>query len=173
MTDAGRNLRTFMFWIAGLFLTVIFTLVCVRWLDKPVALLVHDMLGARHFPDKIAHSPGLSFPLASALLFVVFGLAAIMGRKFSRIETAILLCNIAVLGADAIKNLLKFVFGRTWPDSWEPGILSLIHDNAYGFHFFQQGKSYESFPSGHAAVAAAVMSVLWILFPRLRALCAI
>jgi len=26
----------------------------------------------------------------------------------------------------------------------------------------------KSFPSGHAAVAAAVMSVLWILYPRLR-----
>ena len=33
--------------------------------------------------------------------------------------------------------------------------------------------SLESFPSGHAAVVAAVMSVLWILYPRLRLLCAL
>ena len=51
--------------------------------------------------------------------------------------------------------------------------MSLIRDNAYGFHFFHSGKSFESFPSGHAAVIAAVMSVLWILHPRLRSLWAI
>ena len=44
----------------------------------------------------------------------------------------------------------------------------LVHDNAYGFHFFQSGTSFESFPSGHAAVAAAALSILWILYPNTR-----
>jgi membrane-associated phospholipid phosphatase len=48
-----------------------------------------------------------------------------------------------------------------------------VRDNVYGFHFFQSGKSFESFPSGHAAVAAAVLSVIWILFPNLRVFCTI
>jgi membrane-associated phospholipid phosphatase len=46
--------------------------------------------------------------------------------------------------------------------------VSLIRDDAYGFHFFRPGQSFESFPSGHAAVAAAVLSVSWILYPKLR-----
>jgi membrane-associated phospholipid phosphatase len=94
---------------------------------------------------------------------------AILERRFSRIETAVLLCSISILASQAIKNQLKFVFGRTWPDSWAPDVSSLARDNAYGFHFFQAGTSFESFPSGHAAVAAATLSVLWILYPKLRA----
>jgi membrane-associated phospholipid phosphatase len=104
-----------------------------------------------------------------AAAFVVLGLSAVMGRRFSKLEATVLLCDISMLAADATKNQLKFAFGRTWPDSWKPDILSLVHDNAYGFHFFQPGTSFESFPSGHAAVAAATLSVLWILYPRLRA----
>ena len=43
-------------------------------------------------------------------------------------------------------------------------IVSFLHDGVYGFHFFQFGKSFELFPSGHAAVAAAVLSVAGMLF---------
>jgi membrane-associated phospholipid phosphatase len=165
--------RTFKAWLGGLVMTGLIALISVAWVDKPIALLVDEHLGMRHFPDELAHSPGLSIPLASSLVFAVFGLSAILGRSFSRLERAMLLCDISVLAAEAIKNQLKYVFGRTWPDSWGPDILSLIRDNVYGFHFFYRGQSYESFPSGHAAVVAAVMSVLWILFPRLRVACAI
>lgn len=164
--------RTFKFWLGGLVMTSLIALISIAWVDKPIAILV-SQLGLRHFPDKLVQSPGLSIPLASSLVFVVLGLAAILGRKFSRLEWAVLLCDISVLAAEAIKNQLKYMFGRSWPDSWEPEISSLIRDNVYGFHFFHQGQSYESFPSGHAAVVAAVMSVLWILFPKLRAACVI
>jgi membrane-associated phospholipid phosphatase len=60
---------------------------------------------------------------------------------------------------------LKFVFGRTWP--------YLLRDDVYGFNFFQSGRFFESFPSGHAAVAAVVLFVVWILFPTKRILCGI
>lgn len=83
------------------------------------------------------------------------------------------MCAISTLATTVIKDQLKFAFGRTWPDTWGPGIVSLVRDNVYGFHFFQSGKSFESFPSGHAAVAAAVLSVIWILFPNLRVFCTI
>jgi membrane-associated phospholipid phosphatase len=164
--------QPFKAWLAGLCLTAALVWISVRWIDRPVALLVHEMFGSKEFPGEMTRSPVLSVPLISALFFVIYGLAAVIGRRFSRIEKAILLCDISLLATDAIKDQLKFVFGRTWPDSWQAGILSLIHDNAYGFHSFKEGKSFESFPSGHAATAGAVLSVLWILFPNLRALCA-
>lgn len=155
-------------WIGGLVLTALLAAVAVAWIDKPVAPLVHGLFEQQSFANEAAHSPGLSIPFISGAVFAVFGLAALLGRKFSRLESNILLCNISLLAVEPIKNLLKFVYGRTWPDSWAPGILSLIHDNEFGFHFFHGGKSYESFPSGHAATAAAVMSVLWIAYPKLR-----
>jgi membrane-associated phospholipid phosphatase len=160
--------RAFKIWLYGLLITVLLASISVAWIDKAISILIYDMFGPRRFPDTFIRSPGLSIPLASALVFVSLGLFAIMGRRFSKIETSALLCSVSVLAAGVIKDQLKYAFGRTWPDSWRPGILSLIRDNVYGFHFFHSGHSYESFPSGHAAAVAAVMSVLWIMYPKLR-----
>jgi membrane-associated phospholipid phosphatase len=44
---------------------------------------------------------------------------------------------------------------------------SLIHDGVYGFNpFHEAGIAYASFPSGHTAAICALMSVLWICYPR-------
>ena len=79
-------------------------------------------------------------------------------------------CWAEAVVASAIKNQLKIAFGRTWPETWVRNNPSLIHDGAYGFHPFTTGPGYESFPSGHTTAVVAVMSVLWICYPRLRIL---
>jgi membrane-associated phospholipid phosphatase len=61
--------------------------------------------------------------------------------------------------------------GRPWPDSWRGNEPSLIRNGDYKFHWFNGGDAYSSFPSGHMAAAVAVLSVLWIYYPRLRPLC--
>jgi len=165
--------RTFKTWIVSLIAVSLFSLISVFLFDKPAALLVQDVFGSRQISGDLAGSHILSVPLVTTSVFVVLGVLAIMGRQFSIFEWTILLCDISILITDAIKNQLKFVFGRTWPDSWGPHIISLVHDNVYGFHFFQSGGSFESFPSGHAAGVAAVISVLWVVFPKLRFLYAI
>ena len=162
--------RIFKLWLGSLLLVAVFALISVTWFDKPVATWVHDIFGSHHF-GRLARSP--SIPLLSAVIFVIYGFAAILGRRFSKLEIPVLVCTVSLLATEVIKDQLKFAFGRTWPDSWATGILSFIHDNQFGFHFFHGGRSFESFPSGHAAAVAAVMSVLWIMFPRLRAGCAI
>jgi membrane-associated phospholipid phosphatase len=96
-----------------------------------------------------------------------------MGRRFSKQGAPVAMSAVSLLATIIIKDELKFAFGRTWPDTWAPGIVSFVRDKVYGFHFFQSGKSFESFPSGHAAPTAAVLSVVWILFPELRVICAI
>jgi membrane-associated phospholipid phosphatase len=165
--------RTFKAWIVSLVAVALFSLISVFWFDKPAALLIHDIFGSRQISGDLTDSRILSVPLVTTSVFVVFGILAIMGRQFSIFERTILLCDVSILIANAIKNQLKFVFGRTWPDSWGPHIISLVHDKVYGFNFFQSGGSFESFPSGHAAGVAAVISVLWVVYPKLRPLCAI
>ncbi len=160
-------------WFGSLLAIAIFTPISVFWLDKPIALFVHDALGRQISAGGIASAPILSIPLLSGFVFIVCGLAAMLGHEFSKLETTVLLCDVSTLAAETIKSELKLVFGRTWPESWETNIQSFIRDDVYGFHFFQFGKSFESFPSGHAAVVAAVMSVLWILFPKLRRSCSV
>jgi membrane-associated phospholipid phosphatase len=164
--------RAFKAWFVGLVLTAAFVSVSVQWLDRPIALWVYDIFGGRRIPTQLADQI-FSIPLISAIVFVTCGLVAIMGRRFSKFEATVAIGAVNTLATIIIKDQLKFTFGRTWPDTWGPGIESFLRDNAYGFHFFQSGKSFESFPSGHAAAAAAVLSVLWILFPNLRVICAI
>ena len=65
-----------------------------------------------------------------------------------------------------IKDILKLIFGRYWPRTFINNNPSLIHDHAYGFHWFHKGLSYQSFPSGHTAIGVAFMSSLFLLYPR-------
>jgi membrane-associated phospholipid phosphatase len=160
--------RAFIIWAGALLLVAIVVVACVTWIDMSVAFWVHDEFGGRHVGEGVARLPVLSIPLVSAAIFVLFGLLALAGRQFSRLEITILSCDIGLLVTELIKDQLKFVFGRTWPDSWAPNISSLIRDNQYGFHFFHGGQSFQSFPSGHAAAVAAVMSVLWMQLPAFR-----
>jgi membrane-associated phospholipid phosphatase len=164
--------RSFKIWLVGLVVTAAVVVVSVQWIDRPIALWIFDVFGGRRIPTQ-AVDRIFSFPLITAIVFGICGIIAIMGRRFSKLESAVAMCAICILATTVIKDQLKFAFGRTWPDTWGPGIVSFVRDNVYGFHFFQSGKSFESFPSGHAAVVAAVLSIIWILFPKLRVICTI
>ncbi len=77
--------------------------------------------------------------------------------------------SLALLLATALKDELKVIFGRLWPATWINNNLSWLHDRAYGFNFFHgNNAAYQSFPSGHTAAIFAVMSVLWIVYPKYR-----
>ena len=71
---------------------------------------------------------------------------------------------LGLLTAEAIASLvvrvLKIVFGR-----WRPGQVL-----GGQFEFFDLRSKCHSFPSGHTADAAAVATVLWFVYPRLRPL---
>ena len=152
--------RTFKAWFVGLVVTAAVVSVSIHWLDRPIALWVYGVFGEKRIPTEVPDRI-FSIPLLSAIVFGICGLVAIMGRRFSKLESAVAMCSISALATTIIKDQLKFAFGRTWPNTF-------LHDYGYGFHFFQSGKSFESFPSGHAAAAAAVLSVVWILFPKCR-----
>ena len=65
-----------------------------------------------------------------------------------------------------MKDTFKFIFGRYWPSTWTNNNLSLIHDHAYGFHFFNSGVAFTSFPSSHITIAVTAVTALWIIYPR-------
>ena len=160
---------TFRAWLVSLLLTAAIVWISIRWLDRPIALWVHGVHGERVLPPGLTESPVSLISAVPAFVFFLCGLIAVMGRRPSKPETAIAMSAISALAAIIIKDQLKLVFGRTWPDTWAPGIASFVRNGTYGFHFFHSGKSFESFPSGHATVAAAILSVVCILFPKLRA----
>ncbi len=157
-------------WLLAFLLTAVVVVVCYRWVDRPLALLVHAQNTHHDTFERLTHIPDLLIPLAS-VAFVVCGLWILAGWPVPNVLVAGALCSISLIVAETIKSELKFVFGRLWPDTWVKNNPSFIHDGAYGFNFFHGGPGYASFPSGHTAATCALISVLWTLYPKLRPLC--
>jgi membrane-associated phospholipid phosphatase len=156
-------------WLLALVLVVPTIVVSFFWLDRPLALFVHSQLshGGRTLSEPLTHIPDPLIWLA-AVTFVALGLWNLAGRPLSKLQAAILACSDSLMVAETIKNELKFVFGRTWPETWHQNNPSFIHDGIYGFNWFHGGDAYQSFPSGHMTAICAVASVLWIYYPRFR-----
>lgn len=155
-------------WFLSLMAAVLMASISYFWLDQPIARLAHSWLPHHATFERVSHTPDPFVPL-TVLTLVVLALWTISGRILSKIQNAAVVCSLSVLMAEATKNQLKFVFGRTWPEAWFPDGPSFIRDGAYGFHAFHGGLGYGSFPSGHMAVACAIISVLWSYYPKLRA----
>jgi len=161
-------------WLLALALTTVIVIIGFHWLDRPIAFWVHAHLGGsgRRVFEPLTRIPDPLVP-AAVIAFFGLGLRALAGGLLSRLTAVMVACSVSVTVAQATKNLLKYVFGRTGPETWTHNNPSLIHDGAYGFNWLHGGPGYESFPSGHMAAICAVISVLWICYPRLKALWAL
>jgi membrane-associated phospholipid phosphatase len=106
-------------------------------------------------------------------VFFALGLWAVAAKPASKLYTVLSTCSVSMIVAEATKSQLKYIFGRTWPETFVNNNPSLISNNAYGFNFFHGGPGYASFPSGHMTTICAVASVLWIYYPKFRALYAL
>ncbi len=165
----SHNMRLFLPWLKSLIVTAALVLICYFWLDRPIALWVHGNIRS-HYQELIAwfQFPDPLIPIALVILMTIC-VRAIIARPLPKYQIAALLCSVSILGAEFLKKGLKFVFGRTWPETiWPHNNLSLIRDDVYGFHFFHRGYAYHSFPSGHMAAVCAAAAVLWIWYPRFR-----
>lgn len=158
-------------WLASLLLTALAVTVSYLWLDRPLATLAHS-LGPSHTHalfEPLTHIPDPLIP-AAVIVFIVLGLAAFAGRALGGFPRVIGACSLSLTMAEATKNQLKFVFGRTWPETWVGNNPSFIHDGVYGFNWLHGGPGYASFPSGHMTATCALISVLWICYPRFKPL---
>jgi membrane-associated phospholipid phosphatase len=154
-------------WVVALAATAVAVAIAYQWLDRPIAFFVHDNLRQFIIFQHLTLIPEWFKPVA-VLVFAVLGIRGLTGRPLTRFEAVILMSGVSLVVAVAIKDQLKYIFGRTWPETWIQNNPSLIRDGVYGFNPFHGGRGWESFPSGHMAAVCAVMSVLWICYPRFR-----
>ena len=159
-------------WSVWLALTSLAVVASYAWLDRPIATLVHDHLQRFDLFAKLTYIPEVLSPLV-IIAFAVIGLRALSGRPLSKPPTVTALAAASLAVTAAVKDQLKLAFGRTWPETWVHDNPSFIRDGVFGFNPFHGGPGYFGFPSGHTAAICAVMSVLWICYPRFRALYAI
>jgi membrane-associated phospholipid phosphatase len=159
-------------WSTTFVLTVLGVVVSYLWLDRPIALFTHAQLQGYDLFAKLTYIPEIITPIV-LLAFAAIGLHALIGRTLAKVETVAALAAASLAVADAVKDQLKFAFGRTWPETWVRNNPSFIRDGVFGFNPFHGGPGYAAFPSGHTTAVCAVMTVLWICYPRFRVIYAL
>jgi membrane-associated phospholipid phosphatase len=140
--------------------------------DRPVAFYAHAHLTQYGVFDALTRISEYLF-VAAVFIFVLGGLRSLVTARWTKWQGTLLLCAISLTAAESVKDELKFVFGRTWPETWVNNNPSLIGNGTYGFNPFHGGAAYGSFPSGHTTAVCAVVAVLWLAYPRLRPLWAL
>jgi membrane-associated phospholipid phosphatase len=158
--------------LAACFLTIAAVVVSYLWIDQPLAFFSYrGRVFYRFFVDLTLIPEPL--PGLALIIFFALGLWAVVAKPASKLYTVLLTCSVSLIVAEATKGQLKYIFGRTWPETFVNNNPSLISNNAYGFNFFHGGPGYASFPSGHMTTICAVVSVLWIYYPKFRPLYAL
>ena len=159
-TATGR----FVLW-AGAILA--FDAVSIAWIDRPLADYLHaDGQALQPFFDVVQRF-GIGYPylVLSAIAFAALRWGGNIPplrprgralRAASRIPAFIF---AAVAASGLTVDLIKIIVGRTRPKL-------LFLQGTYDFGWFGWRADDWSFPSGHAATAAAVMTALWCLWPR-------
>lgn len=156
-------------WLLSLLGCIACVVASYLWLDKPLSYFAHEHLQQFQIFSLFSGFPKIVGWLAIAGL--VFSVVCILTKRPpSKIHSVAPLCGLSLLISDEAENWLKYAFGRTWPETWIENNPSLIGDGIHGFNFFHGGRGYAAFPSGHMTAICAVMSVLWMTYPRYRAL---
>jgi membrane-associated phospholipid phosphatase len=154
-------------WLWAVLLCIVMVALSIAGLDRAVSTWshadFHGLVGFIWLTRIVDPVP----PLA-ALGLAGAGLAALAGWRPGRWGRVLIACCLATLVALAIKDQLKFAFGRTWPETWTNNNPSWIGNGVFGFQPFHGGQGWASFPSGHTTLMAAPMSILWQALPRWR-----
>ncbi len=140
--------------------------ISILYLDRPLAewAAAHEL----HLRGGtlLTGLPGAALP--AALAVPVIGALAMSRFRTSQLWSLSTRLAISVMWTAAtIELILKWVFGRLPPVAWVQG-------HTFGFHWFGgNDPQFRSFPSGEAGLTMAVISVLWLNYPRLRLLLAL
>jgi membrane-associated phospholipid phosphatase len=153
-------------WSIAAVATALAIVICVQFLDRPIAWFCYRFFGHLMFARQFAGAPSFFGPLEIVVLSI-FLFRRILLYPLASADAVIALCEASLLATKVLLLLSKFVFGRTWPLYGHP---SYLIDGSYGFNFFTAGLSFDAFPSGHTAAVCAVAGVLWITYPRFRLL---
>lgn len=160
----SKLLRTGIF---SLVLAIALVEISYYYIDRPFAFFIYDHQINHILIFKYLTYIGAAIYYLSPIFLVYFVIRFCLTQPAAW-EWALSRVAAIVIIAIYFKDILKYVFGRTWPQTWINNNPSLIQNNAFGFHWFHGGVAYAAFPSGHSTVSVAFATALWLSFPKLR-----
>jgi membrane-associated phospholipid phosphatase len=138
--------------------------VCMAYVDRPVADYVHTHLSQTALFAWTSRALGL---LAVALIpavvvLVAAGVRVLGGRPIPVWGQLPLVMSMSAAWALAAALVMKHLIGRSSPYPW------YVERHVYAFHPVSNAAEFAAFPSATTAVTAAWLAVVWIRAPRLR-----
>lgn len=150
-------------WLLGALLCGAAVLLCMAYVDRPVADWVQAEVRPSALYDWIMR--GFAPLRVVAVLAVLFlfgsGRWALVDRPLPSWTRTPLLASWSGVWALAATLVFKEIFGRSAPDP------EYVVQHVYGYHLPESSLRY-AFPSGTTTMATALLTVLWIRMPRLR-----
>jgi membrane-associated phospholipid phosphatase len=140
--------------LGAAFLMVVLAAVSYAFWDRPVANWAFHL--SRFWANTARRLSGLGEGMYWLTLVVVVWVTARL-RKKPGIALWAGKTAIAIAAAGLAANALKVIAGRARPRALDDGV--------FGFHFFEVGYRFNSFPSGHAAIAGAVAASICLARP--------
>ncbi|MGH8427762.1 MAG: phosphatase PAP2 family protein [Gammaproteobacteria bacterium] len=132
----------------------------MAWIDRPLARAIASILPPQAI---LPNAPDILAPFVAAVTIASLALRIRARRRGrARLSSAALLTAIAGPLALGLKELAKWVFGRTEVRYY------LIHPQAADFHWLHGRDVFLGFPSGHMLVATALVAAVTAVYPRLR-----
>jgi membrane-associated phospholipid phosphatase len=162
--------------IAAMVACLVLVVACIAFVDRPVADYAHTVLRVNERYYKVMTQIVDPIPVYAGLVTGWYAIAALFGGRPGPRGMIALRIAIAILVAIALKEQLKVLFGRTWPETWTNNNLSYIKHGVYGFFPMKAlmsdgaGRGYHSFPSGHMTAISVATVSLGLNFPRLMIL---
>jgi len=151
-------------WVGASVGSVALTAICIAYVDHPVARLTLKLEAFHHFLWQVPVTAPVFSALAGSAIVLAL-LVYLTGRRQAPWMTPAAIAGVAsILAGALVKYALKPMFGRTPTGSFLRGREDV-------FHWFDAGQYSISFPSTHAAQAAAAFAVLSICYPRWRWSC--
>ncbi len=137
-------------------------------IDKPLVFF----LFTHHSRDwQILYIFADYIPLAIVIFIFLFYLYFSIKLSFFRLtlnDKRLMITSNAIAISIFLKDSLKVIFGRYWPNTFTCNNPSLLDHGVFGFNWFTQGQAYASFPSGHATLIFAFAVSMWSLYPKFR-----
>lgn len=160
------------FFTYGLVIALAGILISYFWVDIPLAEWAHvHHLRQYKWLHTIQRLPEL-FPYMAFASIIIVCLHAYWGET-SYAEKAFLYVSLSYVVSRFFAGILKIICARTWPQTWVDHNPSWLTDGVYGFFWFIDAPTYQSFPSGHSAAIFAVASMFCFFYQSMRAVCII
>ncbi|MCL5049687.1 MAG: phosphatase PAP2 family protein [Firmicutes bacterium] len=143
----------------------------------------HQLVGylnVNPVPENMAVSVILSIPVLMGIFSIIYILiyALTLYEKISKsCYRKMFVISTTYMVTVSIKNFLKIVFGRTWPNETphffpDDNIIGGLNNNEQdiiaGFHPFTGLREFAAFPSGSTAITVCFVVMLAVLFPKTR-----